>query len=69
MVSPPPGLPILGLEGAPQGAEPPFPGQVCCSQQRPSGSSSEPRKPEKELYYCTVAALYIPGTVLGQGSC
>ena len=68
MVSPPPGLPILGLEGPPPGCRTTFPWPSPLFPAETSGSSSEPRKPKMELYYYTVAALYIPGTVLGQGS-
>lgn len=67
MVSPPPDLPVLGLEGAPQGQNHLSLAKSAVFPAELSRSFSEPRQPKMELYYYTAAALYIPGTVLWVG--
>lgn len=67
MVSPPPVLPVLGLEGASQGQNHLSLAKSAVFPAELSQSSSAPRQPKMELYYYIAAALYILGTVLRVG--
>lgn len=66
MVSPPPGLPVLGLEGAPQGAEPSYPGLVWHSQQSRVGALAQAALDGRPLLQRSSPLYSRP--VLGRGS-
>lgn len=67
VVSPPPGLPVPGLEGHPPGRRTTFPSPSLLFPAELSLGLSEPRQPTMELYYYTTVALYIPGAELWVG--
>lgn len=67
MVSPLPGLPVVGPEGAPQGQNHLSLAKSAVFPAELSGSFGEPRQPNVELYYYIAAALYVPDTALRVG--